>query len=283
MMRKDREMIDRKILIRRLSFAAYFTAAFFVFLLFLFPFDRIKSRLESEVRLRTPLELSVSRISPRFFNRFVLSDVVVSDKTGRVVFESPSVHTKVSLFGLLRGLLSVDLNADAYGGELFVKARQGAIPQSLTLDADGLDISAYPLLKDFGLQVSGKVGGNFEMRGDAGKGRVVFKGLAWRGLKVKGFPVPDLDFEQGWLEAELKGDRLTVKKLEMEGKELKVYTSGDIVLRERGFLNLVVKLKPSERLAREYAGVVSLLKNRDADGFYQFTLGGTLDTPMPRL
>ncbi len=276
-------MIDRKILIRRLSFAAYFAAAFFIFLLFLFPFDRIKSRIESEVRLRTPVELSVSRISPRFFNRFALIDVVVSDKAGRVLFKSPSVHTKVSLFGLLRGLLSIDLKTTTYGGELSVKARQGATPQSLVVDADSLDISAYPLLKDLGLQVSGRLGGNFDMRGDAGKGRFLFKNLAWRGLKVKGFPLPDLDFEQAWVEAELKGDRLTVKKMEMEGKELKVYTSGDIVLRERGFLNLVVKLKPSERLAREYAGVVSLLKNRDADGFYQFTLGGTLDMPMPRL
>ncbi len=276
-------MIDRKILIRRLSFAAYFAAAFFIFLLFLFPFDRIKSRLESEVRLRTPLELSVSRISPRFFNRFALIDVVVSDEAGRVLFKSPSVHTKVSLFGLLRGLLSVDLHAAAYGGELSVKAKQGVSPQSLVVDADGLDIGAYPLLKDLGLQVSGRLGGNFEMRGDAGKGRFLFKNLAWRGLKVKGFPLPDLDFEQAWVEAELKGDRLMVKKMQMEGKELKLLTSGDMVLRERGSLSLVVKLKPSERLAREYAAVVSLLKNRDADGFYQFTLGGTLSEPMPRL
>jgi type II secretion system protein N len=276
-------MIDKKILIRRLSFAAYFAAVFFIFLLFLFPFDRIKTKIESEVRLRTPVELSVSRISPRFFNRFALIDVVVSDKTGRVLFKSPSVHTKVSLFGLLRGLLSVDLKSAVYGGELSVKARQGSILQSLVVDAAGLDISAYPLLKDLGLQVSGRLGGNFDMRGDAGKGRFLFKNLAWRGLNVKGFPLPDLDFEQAWVEAELKGDRLLVKKMEMEGKELKLLTSGDMVLRERGSLNLVVKLKPSERLAREYAGVVSLLKNRDADGFYQFTLGGTLDMPMPRL
>ncbi|HLE40080.1 MAG TPA: hypothetical protein VI956_01105, partial [Nitrospirota bacterium] len=50
-----KEMVDKKTLIRRLSFAAYFAAAFFIFLLFLFPYDRIKSRIESEVRLRTPL------------------------------------------------------------------------------------------------------------------------------------------------------------------------------------------------------------------------------------
>ena len=110
---------------------AYFAAAFLIFLLFLFPFDRIKSRIESEVRLRTPVELSISRISPRFFNRFALIDVVVSDRTGKELFKSPSVHTKVSLFGLLRGLLSIDLNTAAYGGELSVKARQGASPRAL--------------------------------------------------------------------------------------------------------------------------------------------------------
>jgi type II secretion system protein N len=276
-------MIERKTLVRRLSLAAYFAAAFLLFLLMLFPFDRIKSKLESEVRLRTPLELSIARISPRFFNRFVLSDVVVADSKGRVLFESKSVKTTVSLFSLLRGALSLSLKAEAYGGELLVKASQAPGRQSLLLDADGLDIASYPMLKDFGFRLSGKLGGNFEMNGDSGKGRIWLKGLASRELKVKGFPVPDLDFEKGWFEAELKGDRLTVKKLELDGKDLTVRATGDLVLRERGTLNLAIKLKPSERLMHEQSALLSLLKTRDAEGYHLLTLGGMLSEPMPRL
>ena len=276
-------MPDKKTLIRRLSFIAYFVTVFLVFLLLLFPFDRARTRLESEVRLRTPVELSVARISPRFFNRFVFSDVVISDKSGKVLFESPSVKTTVSLFGFLRGLLSLDMKAEAYGGMLLVKARQGPGRNYFLLDANGLDVGAYALLKDFGLKLSGKLGGNVELTGDAGKGRLWLKGLTSRELKIKGFSIPDLDFEQGWLEAEIKGDRLTIKKLELEGKELKIRCLGDMVLRERGTLNLTVKIKASERLAREQAGIFSFLKNKDAEGFYQFSLGGTLSEPMPRL
>ena len=40
-------MIDRGILIRRFSYAAYFLTAFLIFLLLLFPFDRIRTTLES--------------------------------------------------------------------------------------------------------------------------------------------------------------------------------------------------------------------------------------------
>lgn len=276
-------MIDKKLLIRWLSITAYFVTAFFVFLLLLFPFDRVRTKLESEVRLRTPVELSVARISPRFFNRFVLSDVVVSVKGGKVLFESPSVRTTVSLFSVLRGRLSLDMKGQAYGGAVLVRAQQGPGRQNLLVDADGLDIGSYALLKDYGIKLSGKLGGKFEMTGDAGKGRLWLKGLTSRELKIKGFPIPDLDFEQGWLEAELKGDRLTIKKMELDGKELKVRCVGDLVLRERGTLNLTVKLKPSERLAREQAGTFSLLKNKDAEGFYLFSLGGTLSEPMPRL
>ncbi len=276
-------MIDKKLLIRRLSFAAYFAVAFLVFLLLLFPFDRIKSKLESEVGQRTPVELSVARISPRFFNRFVLTDVVVSDKQGKVLFESPSTKTTVSLFGLVRGMLSLDMKAKAYGGDLLVKTQQGPGRQYLLVDANGLDIGSYPLLKDYGLKLSGKLGGNFEMSGDTGKGKVWLKGVTSRELKIKGFPLPDLDFDQCWLDADLKGDRLTIRKLEMEGKELKIQCLGDLVLRERGTLNLAVKVKPSERLAREQSGIFSLLKNKDAEGFYQFSVGGTLSEPMPRL
>ncbi len=276
-------MIDKKLLIRWLSFTAYFAAAFLVFLFLLFPFDRVKTRLQSAVRQRTAVELSVAHISPRFFNRFVLTDVVVSDRQGKVLFESPSVSTTVSLFGLLRGLLSVDLKAKAYGGNLLIKTQQGPGRQYVLLDANSLDIGAYPLLKGMGLKLSGTLGGNFEMTGDVGKGKVWLKGLTSRELKIKGFPIPDLDFDQCWIEGDIKGDRFTIRKLELEGKELKIQCLGDVVLRERGTLNLTVKLKPSERLAQEQAGLLSLIKNRDAEGFYQFSLGGTLSEPMPRL
>ena len=276
-------MPDKKTIIRWLLFTVYFVTVFMVFLLLLFPFDRVRTKLESEVRLRTPVELSVARISPRFFNRFVLSDVVVSAKGGKVLFESPSVRTTVSLFSALRGRLSLDMKGQSYGGVLLVKTQQGPGRQNLLVDADGLDIGSYAMLKDFGLKLSGKLGGNFEMTGDVGKGRLWLKGLTSRELKIKGFSIPDLDFEQCWLEAELKGDRLTIKKMELDGKELKVRCLGDLVLRDRGTLNLSVKLKPSERLATEQAGIFSLLKNKDAEGFYQFSLGGTVSDPLPRL
>jgi len=276
-------MINKQLMIRRASFVAYFAAAFLIFLLLLFPFDRVKAKLESEVRQRTPVELNISRISPRFFNSFLLSDVVVSDQAGKVLFESPSVRTTISLIGLLRGNLAADLKAKAYGGDLLVKIQQGPGRQYLQCDANGLEIGAYQLLKSLGVKLSGKLGGNFEVTNDTGKGRIWLKSLALRELKIKGFPVPDMDFDDCWIEADLKGDRLTIRKLEMNGKELKIRGLGDMVLRERGTINLVVKLKPSERLAHEQAGILSLLKNRDSEGYYQFSLGGTLSEPMPRL
>lgn len=279
-------MIDKKILIRGISFAGYFIVVFLFFLLLLFPYDRIRTKLESEVRQRTPLELTVARISPRFFDRFLLLDVVVSDKQGKILFETPTVNTTVSLFSLLTGGLSVDMKAPAYGGQLLVKLRQNSKnprAQYFMFDADGLDVGSYTLLKNAGFKISGKIGGNFEMNGDAGKGRLWIKDAATRELKIKGFPVPDLDFEKGWLEAEVKGDRMIIKKLELEGKELKITATGDLLLREKGTMNLTFRFKPSERLSHEQAGILSLLKNRDSEGFYQFTLGGMITEPMPRL
>ncbi len=275
-------MPDKRTIIRRLLFACYFVAAFLIFLLLQFPFDRIKSRIESEVRLRTPYELAIARISPRFFNTVVLSDVVVSDKTGKVLFESPAIRTTISLFGLVRGLSALSMKASAYNGELLVKSQQGPGRQYLFIDASGLDINTYPLLKEAGVHVTGKLGGNFEMNNDSGKGRLWIKGVTSRDLTVKGFKIPDLDFEQCWLEAEVKGDRLLVKKLELDGKELKIRATGDLALRDRGMMNLMVKLKLSERMAQEQSWIIAMLKNKDAEGYYQFTLGGTLAEPMPR-
>ncbi|MFA5073827.1 MAG: type II secretion system protein GspN [Nitrospirota bacterium] len=268
--------------IKPLLFAGYFVLAFIVFLFLLFPVNRIKAKIESEVRQRTPFELSISHITPRFLNRIVLHDVVLSDRNGRVLFESPSIKTTISLWGLLRGVPAVDLKAEAYGGELLVKAQEGSNKRYLFFDANGLDISLISLLKNAGLQVAGKFGGNFEMTGDTGKGKLWLKGLALRQLKIKGFALPDMDFDQCWLDADFKGDRMLIKKFELDGKDLKVRCVGDMVLHERGSLNLMIKFKPSERIAREQAMLMTFLKNKDSDGFYQISLGGTLDAPIPR-
>jgi type II secretion system protein N len=174
------------------------------------------------------------------------------------------------------------MKGHAYGGDLAVKTEQGSKRRFFAIDADRLDIATYSLLKDLGLKASGNLGGAFEMTGDAGKGRFLLKGLATRELKIKGFPVPDLDFDQAWIEGDVKGDRFTIRKLELDGKELKIRISGDLVMRERGTLNLSVKFKPSERLATEQAGLLSLLKNRDPDGYYLLTLAGTVAEPLPR-
>lgn len=276
-------MIDRKLLIRRISFTAYFVVAFLIFLVLLFPVDRIKGRLEAEVRQRTPYDLTVARISPRFFNSVVLHDVVIAEQsTGKVLFESQSANTSVSLWGLLRGILSLDVKAKAYGGEILAKAQQGPSKQYLQIDATNLELGSYTLLKNSGYRVSGKLGGNLEMNGDNGKAKFWIKGLSSRELKLKGFPVPDLDFEQSWLEADIKGDRMTIRKLELDGKDIKVRGAGDIVLRERGSLNVTIRLKPSEIFARQQAGFFSMLKTKDADGYYQLSLFGTVDAPVPR-
>jgi type II secretion system protein N len=276
-------MIERKKLIRWSLFTAYFIAVFLAFLVFLLPYGRIKDRLEAEFRARTSLELNIGRISPRFLNRFALQDVVVSDPGGKVLLESPSVHAHLSLFRLLVGALSVDLNGKAYGGDLSVRAEQGLKRQYFSVDADRLDLSDASILKDLGLKLSGRLGGSFEMTNGTGMGKFWIKDLTSRGLTVKGFPVPDLDFDQCWIEADVKGDRCTIHKLELDGKDLKIHVTGDVVMREQGSLNLAVKLKPSERIAHEQASLLSLLKNKDAQGFYLFSLAGTVAAPVPRL
>ncbi len=275
-------VINRETLVRRLSFAAYFIFVFLLFLFFLFPFDRIKTKLETEVHNRTPLELTIAHISPRFFNYFVLTDVVVSNKQGAILFESPVVRTSLSLLSLVRGGLGVTLNSRAYGGQLLVKVRQSGVQRSVMLDTEGLDIASYKLLKTAGFNLTGKVGGNFEMTGESGKGRIWVKNVSSRQLTLKGFPIPDLDFEKGWLDFDVKGDRLLVKKLELSGKDLTVRATGDLFMREQGTINMTIRLRPSERLAHEQNALFSLLKNRDPEGFYEIKLGGSISNPLPQ-
>lgn len=275
-------MTDRRTLIRRALLGLYFFIIFIIFLLVRFPFESIKHRIEQEVRSRTPFSLSISEASPRFFNQFVLTDVMLFDRDNRVLFGAPRAHLNISLIGLLKGVTSFSMDSKAYGGGLFVKIRQGRDIRWYSFDADGLDIGAYQLLKDMGFNISGRLGGGFEMTNGIGGGRIWIKGLALRGVTIKGFRLPDLDFDQVWLEADIKTDRLFIKKLEADGKEIKIRMSGDAVLRDHGSINLSVKFRPSERIEREQTNLLSLIKNRDSGGFYHLSLVGTLDAPIPR-
>jgi type II secretion system protein N len=276
-------MPEKTTIVRRLLFALYFIAAFFLFLVLLFPYDRIKSKVETEVGSRTPYVLSIAHVSPRFINSFTLNDVVLSDQKGQVLFESPAIKASVSLFDLLRARLGIDLRAAAYGGELRADLHDKTGQRAIKASANNLDIGSYRLLKTFGVKLTGKLNGNLDLSGDTGKINLLITGLTSRELNVKGFPIPDLDFDQCWIEADIKGDRLTFKRFEMDGKEVKLRLQGDLVMNARGTLNLTVKLKTSERIAQQQAGLLSFLKNKDAEGFYQFGLGGTLEAPMPRL
>jgi len=275
--------MNAKRLIRPISFAAYFIAAFLLFFFLRLPYDRIKTRIESEVRQRTSLDLSIGRISPRVVNRFRLTDVSLSNRSGQVLLESPSLTASISMLNLLRGVVALDLDAKAYGGELLASAKIGRNQRQFELHASDLDLARYSLFSATGINLGGKLGGSFDMTGDSGALKAQVKGMTSRGLTIKGFPVPDLDFDRCWLDANIRGGRLSLKKLELEGKELNINCGGDIALGDRGGMNLLFRLKPSERLNHEQAGILSLFKTRDADGFYQFGLGGTLSEPALRL
>jgi type II secretion system protein N len=76
--------------------------------------------------------------------------------------------------------------------------------------------------------------------------------------------------------------RLNIKRLSLEGRELIIQVTGDIILAREinsSPLNIVVRIKPSVRFEEENKIFFSMGKAKDGEGYYNINIRGTLKAP----
>lgn len=280
---------------RILLYLLYFLILFFLFLYFLFPYGKLKDRLIYEVESKSALRISINKLTPLLFNGIRLHEVEAfyrDDPKGAPLFKG-DIGLRFSIFSLIRKMPSIKGDIRAYNGAAIVNITDRRIQG----EAKGIDLGAHTALKGYyDIDAAGIMSGRL----DAASGADVFSGsslnlekingdarfnianLSVKNLKILGLKLPDVFFDAVQSELRINDGRLNIKRLSLEGRELNILVTGDIILAREissSPLNIVVRIKPSVRFEEENKTFFSMGKAKDGEGYYNINIRGTLKAP----
>jgi type II secretion system protein N len=261
-----------------LGYTFYALVAFVVFLVWLFPVERLQTRLLAEVERRTQSTITVEQRAWRFpvgleWRGVRIAPIGQPDR--EVALDA--VRVQVALWPLLRRRVEADLTWEAYGG----KARGSG---TLRPETDGARFSLDQFGQGFALDgLPGLPDGTwqgvvqFDLNGrwlneawwlGEGTGSVEVSRLKIDGLTIAGFPVNGIEFDSVTGHVALNGGTMTLQRVNAHGPLGKVSGDGTVLVRApwtESVINLTLRIEPAvgaetrvPMLALAGGGVVTL-------------------------
>jgi type II secretion system protein N len=249
----------QKQILKYVGYAVFYLFALVFFAFVTFPFDRLRSRIQSEFNASqtgpNPLTLRLGHLSSYWFSGVRADEVDLISPPSTTPSEDPAkppkpkvmridtVHARVSLLRLLFGTMHVTFGAEALGGEIsgFTSDADGG--RKLEIDIEDLGLANAPLLADMlGLPIGGTLGGHVEFLLPEGKlsraeGKVdlKFAGLSAGDGKTKvlnAIALPKVEVGDLTLKATATAGTLKVDQLSAAGKDLDLQGDGSLRLRD---------------------------------------------------
>ena len=271
----------QKRILRYVGYVAFYLFALVVFAFLTFPFDRLRTRIQSEFNASqtgpNPLTLRLGHLSSYWFSGVRADEVDLISPPSPLPPEDPSkpakpkvmridtVHARVSLLRLLFGTMHVNFGAEAFGGEVsgFTSDADGG--RKFEVDLEDLALASAPLLADMlGLPIGGQLGGHVEFLLPEGKlskaeGKVdlKFSGLSAGDGKTKvlnAIALPKVEVGDLTLKATATAGSLKVDELSAAGKDLDLLGDGSIRLRDnfdQSVLSMNARFKFNERFTNK--------------------------------
>ena len=273
-----------------------FTLLMIVYFLFLtFPYDAVKDRYLAQQTQGMPYRVSIDKIRATPFLWILATGVDVSEteKDPISVLKLREVRFRPSLFRLLMGKLAFRFKASLYGGKVRGSAGKGKEAVDLALHWQNIALARLPVEARLpGAKLEGKLNGEMDLRmriegnrwvpGDGTLTARLTEGSV-KDLQVQGFALPGLEGITGQGEITLAQNRATVDTLTMKADVLAFGLEGKMDIAKSLItspLNLKGKIKLSGTLASQYQPMLSgFLRKQDKDGFYVFSIRGTLGSP----
>jgi type II secretion system protein N len=289
-----KERVAAIVILKKAAYILYFLILFFLFLYLLFPYNKLKERLIYEIEDRSSFNVRINKLSPLLFNGVRLIDIEALNKNDpkKTLLFKGDAKLRFGLLQLIKNRLSVKGSITAYDGEAIFTITS----KKITGEIKGIELSAYPALNAvYGVNVNGRINGRLDLASDAdiiaknglnlkkanGDASFNIVQLFVRNLSIIGFKIPDTSFDAVQSELRLDQGRLNIKRLSLEGRELIIQVTGDILLTENAVnspLNIKIRLKPSIRFEEENKLLFSISK-KDNEGYYNFNIRGTLMSP----
>jgi len=261
-----------------------------------FPYDSVKDRYVPRWTKGLPYQVSIEnvRATPLLWIRATGIQVIPDKNEDQAsVLELREARIRPSLLRLLIGRPAFRIKAALFGGKIQGRVGKGKETVDIALAWRNIALEQVPVqarLPDAELKgtLRGKMDLRLRVQGsrlvpDEGTLEARLAGGAVHNLQVSGFPLPALEGITGQSELTLGQNRVTVESVSVNADLLDFSLDGKVDLSRQltnSPLNLKGKIKLSGPLASQYQPMLAgLLRKQDKEGFYVFSIRGTLGNP----
>ena len=274
----------RKVLIG-LGYFGFFVFGFLVCFYLTFDVGIIKSELENLTKGGN-FQLSINRLDKYRLSGFKAVGVKIRFPDSSTAIDIDQIQARISVIPLIFGKKKVSFKVLLYGGKVSGMMSRGKRGFRAELSAQGLDLARLKAQSDKGLTISGKVMSKVEINlfnldnVKTWSGRIETSISSGRinNLSYLGASLPEINFDQGKLNLEMKAGRAEIKTLELSSPDFPLMGQGLIEFRipiENSLLNLEFKLSPSDSYLEQAEPLKTLLPG-DGRVPYQGSLAGLL-------
>ncbi|VAX17016.1 hypothetical protein MNBD_NITROSPINAE02-1576 [hydrothermal vent metagenome] len=294
---KTRGLVGEPYMVKALLYALFFIGALAVFAYARFPSEVLAPLIERHASTG-PFRVSVSMAKLSFPPGVSLSGVTVTEKSpagASPLVTAESVTVRPSVIAALTGEEGGALEARLLGGELFVSGRtDGGADEKINMEFELEDIN--PGLLAIWEQVPwGKFSGKLSGEGNLSivnqniyKGAGELKASLSEGLftlgKILSSDGKAVRLGAGQFELKYKSGKMTIDRAEINGDDVAISVSGDILLVKRlefSRLNLKISIKLSGELKQKFDPLLAFFK-KDNTGRTIIHISGVARAPSVR-
>ena len=279
---------------KKIAYSGYFIIITLVFLYFLFPGDAVTSYINYKINNMSPdVRISISGLQPDFPPGIKLlgPDVIYRNQP---LAGADWLRIKPAYLSLFSDNKTFFVKGDVYTGNLDSVIRLADFSANPAFDAEAtfanIQISQIPIVEQFqNYQITGIAGGkmlfdNKEVKAGKGNAQIIVTDAvveftpALFGLEQLTFTSINTDFE-------INGQRVVVKKFDVDSRDVSASASGSIILRtpvNKSTINIRGEFKPHPAFIKQLGNLfpVEMLKRRqNASGVLPFRITGSVEQP----
>jgi len=279
---------------KKIVFTGYIIIVAVFFLYYLFPGDAVTAYINYQINSMSPdVKFSIKELKPCFPPGMKLFDTDLL-RQNQTILSADFLEIKPSYFSLFLKNKTFSINGDMYEGNLYSSIRVANISANpkFNLDASfgGIQISQIPSIKEFeAYQISGIAEGNLvysnqEVKAGKGNAFITVTDSTVQFIPAL-FGLDQLEFKTINADFEIINQRVTLKKLDVDSRDVSGNASGSIILRNpinKSTINIRGEIKPHPTFIKQLGNIFPvemISKKKSKTGGIPFRVTGSLERP----
>jgi type II secretion system protein N len=279
---------------KRIVYPGYIIIVTVFFLYYLFPGDAVTAYINYQINNMSPdVQLSIKDLKPSFPPGMKLVSPNLLNRNQPLI-GAEFLDIRPSYLSLFKKDKTFFINGDIYDGMLDSSvsiANISADPEyDFDLTFDRIQISKIPIMKEYeAYQISGLIAGNLlysNKEVKAGKGSAGFI-ITESAVKFTPalFGLDQLDFKTINADFDILNQRVTLKKLDVDSRDVSANATGSIILRnpiDKSTMSIQGEIKLHPSFLKQLGSVFPLElipKQRSKTGGIPFRITGSIERP----